>query len=514
LACLCGFCDFGFGRFRPFFGWLVCTFVCTLDLGAVTGRPVRRCTRARQREALGRDRGAPVCGGLASRGWERVSRVRWKRYTHLVPQTGREGVQVRSPKNGARKDPKGAFDYYAGFSDSFVADVLATLDRDAVVMDPWNGAGTTTRQAWLAGHEAIGVDANPAAVIAARARLVGGTNRASLPPLAEHILSLATDRAIRAPDDSVLHRWFSARTADQLWQLERAIAHLLIDRDDPPPGVALGPETVSSVASYFYVALFRVVRSLVVPFLGSNPTWIKRAKTRDELIDLDRRAIRASFSEAHQSLGRRLLRPDDPPAPDRVDVRLANSRSLPVPADSVDAVITSPPYCTRIDYIIGTLPELAVLGLREPEVRHLRDSMIGTPTVHVPSAEMLEGQQSWGPHAQRFHRAVRKHSSRASAGYYARHFAQYFDAMVDSLGEVARVIRPGGTATIVLQDSYYKEIRLDLPKVLDEMARAHGWRVGARHRFPVHAPKATIHPYAKRYRQISSATEIATTYRT
>ena len=71
------------------------------------------------------------------------------------------------------------------------------------------------------------------------------------------------------------------------------------------------------------------------------------------------------------------------------DIALGSSAHLPLDTSSIDAVITSPPYCTRIDYVIATLPELAILGLRPDELKGLRDKMIGTPTIPLEQRDPL-----------------------------------------------------------------------------------------------------------------------------
>lgn len=55
------------------------------------------------------------------------------------------------------------FDFYAGYSTSFVADVLLywNLPGNSVILDPWNGSGTTTDIASKMGYKAIGYDLNP-----------------------------------------------------------------------------------------------------------------------------------------------------------------------------------------------------------------------------------------------------------------------------------------------------------------------------------------------------------------
>jgi hypothetical protein len=57
---------------------------------------------------------------------------------------------------------------------------------------------------------------------------------------------------------------------------------------------------------------------------------------------------------------------------------------------------------------------------------------------------------------------------------------QYFDGMCKSLGEIDRVLARKGEAFFVIQDSYYKEIHMDLAKILTEMAANVGWRCDSR----------------------------------
>ena len=66
----------------------------------------------------------------------------------------------------------------------------------------------------------------------------------------------------------------------------------------------------------------------------------------------------------------------------KVRIEVASSDALPIEGGDVDIVITSPPYCTRIDYAVSTSLELAFLGFDyNTSVRRLRDRMIGTSTV-------------------------------------------------------------------------------------------------------------------------------------
>jgi hypothetical protein len=113
-------------------------------------------------------------------------------------------------------------------------------------------------------------------------------------------------------------------------------------------------------------------------------------------------------------------------------------------ADSVDFVLTSPPYCTRIDYTAATRIELAVLAplLKTPE-RALGRQMIGS--TQVPKGE-IELDEGWGETCLRFLAALKAHPSKASGGYYYRTHLDYFDKMNRSMQRLAVALKTGGRA--------------------------------------------------------------------
>jgi hypothetical protein len=245
----------------------------------------------------------------------------------------------------------------------------------------------------------------------------------------------------------------------------------------------------SALASFFYVAIFRSLRSLLRSFVGSNPTWIKRAGPQQAFVDVPFDRLVKLFREQMLIMRETLAQEKDSannnhPLP---TIGLANSSNLPVTDGSYDLVISSPPYCTRIDYAIKTRPELAVLGVDGGSFRALRDRMIGTPTVHatplVPSSE-------WGGTCRNTLKKIREHESRASASYYWKTYIQYFRGLFLSLGEINRALQTSGLCFLVLQDSFYKEVHVDLAKITGEMTASLGLKLVRQTNF--HSQRAMV----------------------
>lgn len=414
---------------------------------------------------------------------------------------------MRSPKLATDRSSDW-YRYYAGYSHEFVEDALDALELEtgATVLDPWNGSGTTTFVAHEGGFAPLGFDANPALVVIARARLLGPEVLESLDPLAADILAhaegLVADRLL---EEEPLENWLQAESALQVRRVEWAIQHVLIDHDRYcrlSDGAAF--DRMSALAAFFYVALFESVRSELRPFVGSNPTWVKVPEPEQRLT-LDPNMLTGRFAAAVKRLAGRLgsrlaAGASDPTAV----IRHANSVQLPLADQSVGGIVTSPPYCTRIDYIIASRPELAILGFDEDDLAALRRGMIGTPTINGKTPTRLD---EWGPTAIAFLASVEAHSSRASSTYYRKYFTQYVDSLSRSLRELRRVLKQSGGAMLVVQDSYYKELRLDLARMASEMAEALGWHHIERTDFPIAKTKASINPRARAWREGFSSTE-------
>ncbi len=121
---------------------------------------------------------------------------------------------VRSPKLDVVGSRRRHYQYYAGYSDGFVEDALSRMGvtGDELILDPWNGSGTTTSTAAANGLRAVGFDINPAAVLIGRSGLLQSDVADSLRPLTVEICKLATEQKLK-PRPDPLGNWFGPRTS-------------------------------------------------------------------------------------------------------------------------------------------------------------------------------------------------------------------------------------------------------------------------------------------------------------
>lgn len=415
---------------------------------------------------------------------------------------------ISSPKRDVRAQTtwERFFPYYAGFPETFANDVLTSLRLrpGATVLDPWNGSGTTIYAAVHRGYKAVGLDLNPVMVIVSRARMLPFSEIDALEPLAKTILRGASRRTSLSSTDPLLS-WFDSDTALTLRSIERSINQKLVgSRTLSADDVDLSQ--MSSVAATFYILLFAVARDLTKSFRSSNPTWIRTANSDDGRVRSDRHQVESLFVAQVKAMAQVLADDVMRKSTDQsYEIRVADSTSRALLPKSVDAVLTSPPYCTRIDYTAATRVELALIGSFVPiNATELGRMMLGS--TRVPASE-IRFDESWGPSCIRFLRRVSKHPSKASNGYYLKTHLDYFDKIARSMAAISASLKPKALAVLVVQDSFYKDIHNDLPLHITQIAERRRLVLRQRLNFEVRRSMSGINPKSRNYRQTCGAVE-------
>ena len=400
------------------------------------------------------------------------------------------------------------YPYYAGFSQEFVRDCLSPehrSSRESRVLDPWNGSGTTTAACHRTGITAVGYDLNPAMVVVAKARLLGPEVASSLKPLARELLGDL--HALEVTADEPLSQWFDPSSAALVRRLERRIQIVLAGAEDDAVEMPRHTSAVSSLAAFYYLALFRSVRHLVRPFLSSNPTWLRVPTDPKNRLSLSSRTFHRRFiTEVTTMLTGLAQRSQQGVEEKPVTIAEGDARRLPLPDDAINLVVSSPPYLTRIDYAVATRPELAILGYGAGQgMARLRQELTGGVRIRntTPSAS-----KNWGDLCTALLAAVEAHPSKASSGYYLKQFLQYFSDMFYSLGEIQRVLASGGRSILVVQDSLYKDLHINLPSIVLQMGEAKGLKPFRTHRYPVSRSFRHLNARARTYRRDWMPTEV------
>lgn len=407
--------------------------------------------------------------------------------------------------SGKRSGVESWFPYYAGYAPSFVSDTLLGLGSKPGwrVLDPWNGSGTTSSIADQFGCQVYGYDINPVATMVASARLARLDDIEHSSGLASELLNVASRSAFKISSKDPLLAWLNVRTTKIFRAIEKSILSLLGTKG----GISVNTQvqTLPPFASFFLLCLIMAAKKFAIIKNNSNPTWITPEKAGKAKLG----ALECAFLEMVEKCARDKERDvlfSNAVSHSNNVVALSDSKSLPLVDGSIDAVITSPPYCTRIDYFRATLFELAALGIcpESDQYRALRSKAMGTNLVRgVAPVAINESAVEIESVLDR----IKGHPSKASSTYYYKHYKQYFDDASASLNEIMRVLKPGGTAILVVQSSYYKDVPINLGDLFVAMGQHKGFDGRVVLKVPVKRVLASINPHARRHASTRIYTE-------
>ena len=411
-----------------------------------------------------------------------------------------DAPSIPSPKQPAPERRRDWYAYYAGYSERFVHDVLDRYANGArSVLDPWNGSGTTTAVGAARGLRSSGVDVNPVLTVIAKARLTPRSISDSLVPLGAKIIEHAQSSSTRLSEfeRDPLHDWMRRDSAITARAIEGAILGVLADQElgSSRVGIVQMADSLPTLACFYYTALFAAIRDLLRRFRASNPTWMTPPKHRRNRVNPSWETMAQGFTTRVAYFSKRLslksTGTDDPPS----TIRTGFAARLPFDDATFDSCVTSPPYATRIDYVKSVLPELAVLGAKISDIRTLRRSSLGTPVVsgERPTDNLVS------PSAQDLVVRIMNHRSRGSKHYYAPWMATYFIGLQRGLKAMTRAVLSPGSICIVVQDSHYKELHVDLQRIVVEMLESTGRCLVERQDYKVTCNMALMNPRARRY---------------
>lgn len=404
---------------------------------------------------------------------------------------------------GTETGVEGWYPYYAGYTEEFVNAVIdaAALPRKSHVLDPWNGCGTTTRVADALGHTAIGVDINPVATLVASAKLARARDAMYVFGMARRLAARSLTDESKLAAHEPLRVWLCPAVCRAYRSIERGILTDLAVRD----GSMLNPaaHALPPLASFLILALQRAARQFAGIRTTTNPTWLRPKKRAPKH---DAESLAATWLVLVRAMAADLDAAEGDAFQTGSQVHLGDARNLLFPSQSIDLIVTSPPYCTRIDYVVNTSFELAALGIgeKQAEFDRLRRESMGTTLTRRSAAVDLD---SFPDSVGGILRAIQQHPSKASSSYYLKTYAQYFTDSMASLRELRRVLKPGGAAALVVQSSYYKNLYVDLPELYVAMGRSLSMKASLAAAYDVNRFLAQINSRSTAHRTATSHCE-------
>ena len=334
-----------------------------------------------------------------------------------------------------------------------------------VVLDPMCGSGITLLEGWLAGRNMTGVDLDPLARRQSMARTAAlhpeAVRAAGLSALerAAELHSGGTHPAdplglVRGGMDEATQRfadyWFFPDT-------QRELAALV---------VAIRSESCAGLRNLLEV----VFSSTIVTKSGGVSRARDLAHTRPHRVaDKRPRSALRQFEILLNRAADAYARVEQTEVGSS-EVVAGDSRRLPLRSESVDLIVTSPPYANALDYMRAHKFSLAWLGDAIPRLSDLRGHYIG-------SERQSSGASRESALPESVQAVVGAVSERDAAK--ARVLDRYFHDMAVATGEMARVLRRGTAAIIVVGPSVMRDVLVPTHQCLADIAAAAGLDVVA-----------------------------------
>jgi DNA modification methylase len=357
------------------------------------------------------------------------------------------------------------------------------LKKKTVVLDPFCGTGTTLVEAKLAGMKAIGLEGNPFPHFASSVKTDWKTDADELSAgaraAAKKVMAIFKAQGI---DDDLS---FGNLKGLELRKLSPEMEKLILANSISPlplhKTLVLFECLKQFEGEQFYRhALLALGNALVfkISNLHFGPeVGVRKPKADVPVISNWLLAIEKIASDLRRVTGKHFH---------DSEVHLADSRDLGIlEPNSVDAVITSPPYPNEKDYTRTTRLESVLLGFinSKEELRDLKKRLVRSNTRGIYKGDDDDRWISDFPEIHRIADQIEKRRLELGkdSGFerlYPKATKLYFGGMAKHLSELRRVLRPGAQLAYVVGDqASYLRIMIRTGQILGEIAQKLGYEL-------------------------------------
>ncbi|APZ92644.1 hypothetical protein [Fuerstiella marisgermanici] len=314
---------------------------------------------------------------------------------------------------------------------------IGDTDSCLNILDPMSGSGTVLAVARANGHRAIGIDCDPLSVLLAK------TWTTSIDPeTVATKASIVLDRARKlfrecksgqaypTVDDETrkfLRFWFDDYARKQLHCLAKCIGR--VQNQD--------------VRDVLWAGFSRLI---IVKKNGASRAMDMSHSRPHRAFEVAPLKPFTGFLGAVNRVAENCPTQHSKGSGPRADLRLGDAKNIPLKKETIDLVVTSPPYLNMIDYMRCSKFSLVWMGYTISSLRDIRSDSIGTDRISKsePPCEMVERAMS--------EMCNLKNVSDRNKLMLTR----YVTDMKSAILEVARVLKPMGRAVYVIGNSNLK----------------------------------------------------------
>ena len=402
-------------------------------------------------------------------------------------------AKVSGENNRLYPEDRSIHDWYR-FVLSFPAHLVRTyiekfnLGPGKAVLDPFCGTGTTLVECKKCGLASFGIERNPMAHFASSVKVNWQVNPDKLQRHATEVAEVASERLARDGLHDIDLPLFSGQAAAnvRLRTLPTDTLNLLLKNSISPIPLhrtLVLLDTLKENSDERFDAHERLALAKALVFGISNLCFgpevgVGRAKNDAPVVDLWLENIRAMVSDLH-GLHREEF------APSQIYLGDARYPDRLLKPDSIDAVITSPPYPNEKDYTRTTRLESVILGFikNKTDLRHVKQELVRSNTRSVYKTDADDLLVAGHSDIERISDAIerRRIELGKTSGFerlYARLTKLYFGGMAHHLSQLRRVLRPGASLAYVVGDqASYLRVMIRTGQLLAGIAEDLGYEV-------------------------------------
>lgn len=357
------------------------------------------------------------------------------------------------------------------------------LNENTVLLDPFCGTGTTLVESKLNHIPSIGLEANPFPHFASSVKVDWQIDPQELQDFAEEVISATYETLLAQGIDD---RSLSWNSTVQLKQLNEQATRVLIKNSISPLPLhktLVLLETVekrkkSPAYKYGILALGNALVTNIGNLRFGPEVGVGKIKKDVPVVSFWHHEIKKMIGDLQQ------IDRENYPQP---QIYLADAREINqvIRPNSIDAVITSPPYPNEKDYTRTTRLESVILGfftemlqIRTHKKRLLRSNTRGVYKVDDDDKWVKDNQRIQDLATKIENRRIELHKTSGFERLYARVTQLYFGGMARHLEELTHVLKPGAKLAYVVGDqASYLRVLIQTGELLGEIAEDIGYEV-------------------------------------
>lgn len=344
-----------------------------------------------------------------------------------------------------RKDTGYITHGYHRYPAKFIPQIVSRLvekytDKGDLIVDPFGGCGTTLVESKVMGRLSVGVDINPVAVLITKAKITPINPK----KIGKEVVALkakldvySKNTKVTAPEHERIDYWFKPEEKRKLAFIFAEISKL----------------KEQGIRNFFYCGFSNILKNCSIWMQKSNKPTRDLNKKPSEPMQAFYKQIRM-MTKGNAEFYALLKAKKYLCIPNKI--YCTDARTIPIEDNSVNLIVTSPPYVTSYEY--ADLHQLTALWFKYTKnLSNFRKRFIGT-SCHSKKDLILNSAL-----AEKIRVALLKKDKRT-----AEEVSTYFSEMNQVFSEMKRLLKRGGKTGIVIGNTSLKGVEILTAEVFAE----------------------------------------------